>query len=295
MSVGGRESHLPRHPLGGNDQDTATHLFNQLAQIVEQVIDFRVAQVSECDLAGRTVQPAGNLAVSLYLQRGDLADGGGLGDLGQVVTAMPLGSGLFELLAQLGQPRLILRLDGLPDEGAEFRRRHRVGVDRDPLGQKKWVVADLAETVMVLRQRRQDQRQARRLGMVLQHRPVDGSEEPIGIGVFHLLRPALAVVRGPAHPSTTAIRGDRLVRLGEPIARGVGDCPHHFRSWIDLVEHVSVPLKELNLAQAQPEHLIPVGRLPRVSQGLGMKAIGHDDQFDHRPLKPEHSKQGGLI
>lgn len=76
-------------------------LFNQLAQIVEQVIDFRVVQVSECDLAGRTVQTAGNLAVGLNQQRRDSSGGGCLGDLRQVVTAKVLG--LRRRLANAGQ------------------------------------------------------------------------------------------------------------------------------------------------------------------------------------------------
>jgi hypothetical protein len=80
-----------RHLLGRNDQDPAAHLFDQLAQIVEQVIDLRMTQVSEFDLTRRTVQPSGNLAVGLDQQRRDPPGGGRLGNLLQVITAKPLG------------------------------------------------------------------------------------------------------------------------------------------------------------------------------------------------------------
>ena len=65
MPVDGSQSRPPRHPLGRNDQDPSTHLFDQLAQLVEQVIDLRVAQLSNFDPTRRAVEPAGNLAVSL--------------------------------------------------------------------------------------------------------------------------------------------------------------------------------------------------------------------------------------
>ena len=63
------------------------------------------------------------------------------------------------------------------------------------------------------------------------------------------------------------------------------------RRRIDLVERVAVPLKELDLVKTQSQNLIAIGRLQKASQGLGVKAVGHDGQFGNRPLKPEHSKQ----
>ena len=39
IPVGGSQSRPPRHLLGRNDQDLASHLFDQFAQIVEQVIE----------------------------------------------------------------------------------------------------------------------------------------------------------------------------------------------------------------------------------------------------------------
>jgi len=45
MPVGGSQSRPSRHTLGRNDQDPAAHLFDEFAQVVEEVTDLRVAQV----------------------------------------------------------------------------------------------------------------------------------------------------------------------------------------------------------------------------------------------------------
>ena len=81
------------------------------------------------------------------------------------------------------------------------------------------------------------------------------------------------------------------MRLGQLIAQRLGDCSRDSRSRIDLVEHVAVSLEELDLMEAQSQDLIAIDRLQKASQGLGVKAVGHDGQFGERPLKPEHSKQ----
>ena len=81
------------------------------------------------------------------------------------------------------------------------------------------------------------------------------------------------------------------MRLGQLIAQRLGDRPRDSRGRIDLVKRVAVPLEELDLAEAQSQNLIAIDRLQKASQGLGVKAVGHDGQFGDRPLKPEHSKQ----
>jgi hypothetical protein len=65
-----------------------------------------------------------------------------------------------------------------------------------PDGQQQRVVADLAKQVVVLRQRRQDQRQARRLRVVFGDGTVHSAEEPFGIEVDFILLAALAMVHG---------------------------------------------------------------------------------------------------
>ncbi len=79
--------------------------------------------------------------------------------------------------------------------------------------------------------------------------------------------------------------------FGQLIAQRLGDRPRDAWSRIDLVERVAVPLEEPDLLEAQSQNLIVTDRLQKASQGLGVKAVGHDGQFGDRPLKPEHSKQ----
>jgi hypothetical protein len=43
--------------------------------------------------------------------------------------------------------------------------------------------------------------------------------------------------------------------------------------------------------EAQSQNLIATHRLQKTSQGLGMKAVGHDSQFSDRTLKLKHLKQ----
>jgi hypothetical protein len=145
IPVGGSQSRPPRHLLGRNDQDLAAHLFDQVAQIVKQVIDLRVAQVSNFDPTRRAVESAGNLAVGLDQQRRDPPGGSRLSNLRQVVIAKPLGSGLFEPFAHLSQPCLILRLDDLPGAFPKFIDWQNVGIDREALRYQKWVMADPAK------------------------------------------------------------------------------------------------------------------------------------------------------
>ena len=79
--------------------------------------------------------------------------------------------------------------------------------------------------------------------------------------------------------------------FGQLGAQRLGDRLRDSRGWIDLVERVAVPLEELDLVEAQSEDLVAIGRLQKAPQGLRMKAVGHDDQFGDRPLKPENLKQ----
>gem|GEM_PF-1411126 len=208
IPVSGSQSRSPRHLLGWHDQDLAAHLFDQFAQIVEHVIDLRVAQISNFDQPRRAVESAGNLTVGLDQQRRDPSGGSRLNNLRQVVIAKPLGSGLFKLFVQLSQPRLILRLDDLPGAFPKFIDWQDVGINHEPLRDQKWVVADPAEKIMMLRQRRQDQRQARWSGMVLEHRAVDGTKKPFCIDVHLVLFPAVAVVHGRARMTDTTVGGD---------------------------------------------------------------------------------------
>ena len=61
-------------------------------------------------------------------------------------------------------------------------------------------MADLVKQLMVLRQRRQYQRQVRRPGVVLQDRSVDGAEETFRVDVHLRLLPAVTMMHGRARP-----------------------------------------------------------------------------------------------
>ena len=121
---------MRRHAFGRNDPHPAAHPSDQLAQIVEQVIDLRIAQIGNLDSPRRAVEPAGNPAVGLDQQRRDPPGGGRLRHLRQVVTAKPFGLCRRELVGQCSQLRLILRLDDLPGAFPKFIDWQGIGVDR---------------------------------------------------------------------------------------------------------------------------------------------------------------------
>ena len=107
--------------------------------------------------------------------------------------------------------------------------------------------------------------------MVLDHRMVDGTKKPLGVDVGIVLLPAVAMVHRRAISADPAIGGDGLVRFGQLRTQRLGDRPRDFRSRIDLVERVAVPLEKLDLLEAQAKDLIATDRLQKASQGLGVK------------------------
>ena len=80
-------------------------------------------------------------------------------------------------------------------------------------------------SVTMLRQRRQDQRQARWPRVVLQDRTVDGAEEAFCVDVHLRLLPTVAMVHGRVRPADAAVRGDGLVRLGQFLSQRLGNRP----------------------------------------------------------------------
>ena len=55
-------SRLCWHPLRWDDHDLAALVQNQLPEIVEQVVDFRMGQIAKLDATRRVVDPAGDVA-----------------------------------------------------------------------------------------------------------------------------------------------------------------------------------------------------------------------------------------
>jgi hypothetical protein len=111
----------PRHLLGRNDQDLPAHFPDKLAQIVEQVIDLRVAHISNSGPTCRVVKPAGNMALKLDQQRRDPPGGGRSSNLSQVVTTELIGLSHCELVGQFRR---------LPDTADRGLARHVPEVHR---------------------------------------------------------------------------------------------------------------------------------------------------------------------
>ncbi len=78
--------------------------------------------------------------------------------------------------------------------------------------------------------------------------------------------------------------------LGQFLAQGVFDGTRHARRQIDLVKRIAVALEKTNVVAGQLKNVVAIDRLQKAPQGLGMKAVGHDGQFVHRPLQAEHVK-----
>jgi hypothetical protein len=144
---------------------------------------------------------------------------------------------------------------------------------------------------MMLRQRRQNQRQARALRVVLEDAAVNSAEKALGVDLYLRLFPAAAMVHRRAPCTHAAVGGHGLVRLGQFLSQRRGNRARHTLGQFDLVQSVAVALKELDLMLAEPEHLVAVGRLQYLQQRFGVKAIGHDHQFGDWPLKSVDSKE----
>ena len=59
----GCDSRVRWHPFGWNDHNLAAFVQNQLAEVVEHVIDFRMREIAMFDLTGRWVDAAGDVAL----------------------------------------------------------------------------------------------------------------------------------------------------------------------------------------------------------------------------------------
>ena len=281
-SVGGRQPGARRHACRRHDHDFAAGRDDPLADVVEQVIELGIAEVALHDAAVAGVETARNDAVGFDQQRGDLAGGRGLGDIGEVVAAEPLRPGRLESVDQAGEPREVPRLDELPRPRAQLLEREIVRMQVDRLGRQHWIAADAAELVMMFGQRRQQQRQARGARVVLEHVGIDRAEEALGLVVPRRLFHVRAMPRGRA----------QCARAVYP--RGALACRRRRRrvdGQVDLVDRVPVTLEERGLVPIESEDVIAIGRLQDAQQRLGVETVGHHGQFGHWPLQPVGAKE----
>ena len=239
------------------------------------------------------VDPAGHHAIGLDQQGRDPAGRAGLDDLRQVIAARALRSCRLEFLAQRRQPCLVAGFHDLPGEALQLARRQGIGIEPDPVLDQERVLTDLAEEMMVLRQRRQDQGQAGGPGAVLQHRPVDGAEEPLGVDVDLVLLAALSVMHGHARAADAAVGGDGLMRLGELAAQRLGDRARNARRQIDFEQSAPVALEQPDRLEVEAQHLVAVERLQEPPQRLGMEAVGDDGQLGDRLREAVGVKDAG--
>jgi hypothetical protein len=144
-----------RHTLGGDHHDLTTHLQDQLCQIIEQVVNFRVLQVAERNPTSRGIYPAGNLALGFDQQCRHPPGRGGFRDLRQCIGPKALRASLAEGLDQPGKACQILGLDRSPGTVTERIDRQGIRMDIEALIHQEWVLADLAEEGVMFWQCRQ--------------------------------------------------------------------------------------------------------------------------------------------
>lgn len=87
IPVSGGESRLARH-LRRRHHDHPAAPLDLFAEIVEQVIDLWITQISAFDLTGCDIESARDLAVGVDQQRRHPPGGCGLRDLREVVTTL---------------------------------------------------------------------------------------------------------------------------------------------------------------------------------------------------------------
>ena len=104
----------------------------------------------------------------------------------------------------------------------------------------------------MLRQRREDQRQARWLGVLLQDSAVDGTEKAFRLDVHLSLSPPMTLVHGRVPNTHASVRGNRLAWLAQFFSQGLAHRLRDTRVKFDLVQNITVTLKELDPCRFRP-------------------------------------------
>jgi hypothetical protein len=113
-TVDGGDPRLCRHTLGRNHYDVTSGLHCSLANVVEQVIDLGMIDISELDRAGHRIERTWNMALGFDQQRRDATDPSRLGDLRQIVPTKSTRSCRMEAVDQPIQSPEIVWLNELP-------------------------------------------------------------------------------------------------------------------------------------------------------------------------------------
>jgi len=120
---------------------------------------------------------------------------------------------------------------------------------------------------------------------------IDRAEETLGVDLHLRLSTALAVMHGRTPDTNASVGGHGLMWLGDFFPQRADQCSRDARSQINLVENITVALKQLDLLSAQGENLIAVSGLQESHQGFEVKTLGDNGQFGDLSLELVHPKQ----
>jgi hypothetical protein len=139
IAKGGGKSGASGHPIGRHDNDVATLVNDHLPQVVEQVIDSRIAQIPSLDAAGGAIDLTGQQATGLNQQRCDAPGRSRLGNSRYLVAAQPFGLRHSELVNPFQLLRPVLWLDRKPRSLPKLLNPYPVRVERQADIQQKRV------------------------------------------------------------------------------------------------------------------------------------------------------------
>ncbi len=161
-------------------------------------------------------------------------------------------------------------------------------MDVDGIFQQQRVLADRAEQVVVLGQRRKDQAHAAGFAAALHDRLVYGAEKLLHVAVAGRLLDVRAMPGGVACGAVGTVRAFAAVGFFVQHGHGSLRCAvrrPHFQ------QAVAVAFKQREAVAAQAQHLEAVGRLRDAQQWLGVKAVCYHHQIRHRTLQAVHAEQ----
>ncbi len=163
-------------------------------------------QIVKRNIAGRSIDPTGNLSIGFDQQGGYPSANNRPGNLCYIVITESLGARVTEFLHQCSQSRQKAGLKKLPGAYTEFvDRRQGIRVDIDAFVYQEWVGADFVKQVMMLGKCCEDQRQTRWLGVALKNPPVNGAKKTFRINVSLRLFPSVTMPHGRLGSTCAAI------------------------------------------------------------------------------------------
>ncbi len=153
------------HLAVGHDEHLPAGLDHALGDVVEDIVELASRQVAKLNAAAG-VDLSADVLVGIDEQRADPRLRGGLGNLRDVARPLLVGAGPAKLIEDIVHLLTVIGRDDLPRLFVQPVDRQRLGIARDALVHEKWVLAEAGKSLEVLVDRAEDQRQARRPGVV---------------------------------------------------------------------------------------------------------------------------------